>query len=166
MDVKSWIADELRTPLERELIKAFETELVGRFGTTDFVVDEQNFEHVCWELNTYCPETLQSALPYVLVGFLRKRELTREEAIAITPVAMFLNIRSYPHSDLRENLGDWRSALARAQGKEGEVSGFSEYQAHAIRLWLEAVRNSGVFLTEETTTTDLNYAIAYWSDRE
>jgi hypothetical protein len=163
---ESWIPEEVRVSVEPELLKAFETELLKQFGSIDFVIDEQKFVLVCEEMESYTPETLASALPYVLVGFLRLRELTVEQAIAIASVLMLLNVRDYPFSDPRENPEDWQSALARAKDREKAVFYFSDHQSHAIRLWLEAVRNSHVFLPGESAYTDLNYAIAYWSDRE
>ncbi|MCE5269151.1 MAG: hypothetical protein LLG00_14845 [Planctomycetaceae bacterium] len=163
---RSWIADEVRDSICGELAAAFETELTEHFGTSDFRVDKTNFEFVCQELIGYDRETLKSALPYVLIGIFRWNELSADDSAALSFVVAFLNVRSYPYSDPRGKTGDWESALKRAQEKEETVACFSDRQAHAIRLWLDAVCNSDTFFTGESANRDVHYAIAYWIDRE
>jgi hypothetical protein len=52
------------------------------------------------------------------------------------------------------------------QEKDAAVSSFSVREARAIRLWLEAVRGSGVFRLDSSAGEYLGYALAYWRERE
>ena len=54
-----------------------------------------------------------------------------------------------------------------AREREDEVSPlFTKRQARAIRVWLEVVRDSGVFSPESIEYEDIGFALEYWSERE
>jgi hypothetical protein len=166
MDNMPWIADEARASIEAKLIEAFKTELTTGAARTDVVIDEQRFKLLREELYLYYPDDLQVALPYIMIGFLRFGVPTVWDVVELGAVILFLNIADHPYDDPLENPDDWQRARESAQFKERAVSKISGRQACAIRLWLEAVRDSGIFFPDDADSEHLGYAIAYWSERE
>jgi hypothetical protein len=165
MDSKPWITGEMRTSIEAELIGAFKTDLINGPAGMELVVDEQKFKFVREELQTYSPETLHGALPYVLIGFLRFGMPTAWDVSCLGCVVSFLNIKLHPYDDPDESYR-WEEMRRISQWREKAVSRFSVRQVRAIRLWLEAVRDSGIFLPDWVDSDQLGYAIAYWSGGE
>jgi hypothetical protein len=166
MNNQPWIADDVRASLEGELIEAFKTELTEGPAGTGLIVDEQRFKFVRQELGMYYPDDLHGALPYVLIGFLRFGVPALPDENDLAHVVQLLNIRCHGYDNPHENPVHWQEMRRIARSQEEAVSQFSKRQARSIRLWLEAIQNSKVFLPEWSTSEDLGYAIAYWLERE
>jgi hypothetical protein len=101
-----------------------------------------------------------------LVGFLRFGVADVKDEVYLGYVLMFLNARGYPWDDPSETPEQQRLRRTMGLKKEQSVSGFSDREAHAIRLWLEAVRESGVFCDDDYESKNLRYALIYWRCRE
>ena len=147
--------------IDSETAARLKSELVAAFGVSGPPLEEWRFKLVREELLGYYPDDLLIAVPYVLRGFLRfgVRDSLDEDALDF--VLLFLDIECRLNDELTGgSLSEGVRKLARS--KEASVSGFSDRQAYAIRLWLEAVGACGVLFDQEK----VNCAIEYWSRRE
>ncbi len=118
------------------------------------------------ELELYEPDDLHGALPYVLIGFLRFGVADTTDRVHLGYVLMFLNARGYPWDDPSKTPAQRKLCRTMGLEKEQYVSGFSVREARAIRLWLEAVRDSGIFHPDDYASENLGYALTYWQARE
>ena len=157
MNRRHWIPDEAARMIEAKLREAFGCEAV---------VEEEKFKLVRDELELYEPDDLHGALPYVLIGFLQFGVADVKDEVHLGYVLMFLNARGYPWDDPSKTPEQQKLYRTMGLEKEQSVSGFSVREAHAIRLWLEAVRDSGIFYLDDNDSENLGYALAYWQARE
>jgi hypothetical protein len=146
--------------IDKKIVARIELELRLAFGISDPIIDEKKFKLVRQELYLYYPDTLQRALPYVLIGFLRFG-VGPEDTSALDEVIQFLNIKGEPYDERYETRNSWQRIRKNDKDKEEAVSQYSNRQAHAITIWLEAMQ---IFVTS-VGTERLGYAIAYWSER-
>ena len=157
MNSRNFISDKAAREIESELREAF---------GSDEIIEEEKFLLVRGELELFEPKDLHGALPYILIGFLRFGISDVTDEVYLGYVFQFLNIRNDPWDRPDENRAAQELARRRVQEREAGVSSFSVREARAIRLWLEAIRGSGVFRLDSSAGEDLGYALAYWRERE
>jgi hypothetical protein len=134
------------------------------FSVSDSANDEGKFRQVREELNLFCPDTLQKAVPYILIGFLRFGITSIDDEIALKDVIEFLDMNGVPRDERYESRESWKEIRRIEQSKREAVSQFSESQGNAIRIWLETMLDFRFI--EFLDSKRLNSAIAYWSDRK
>ena len=155
-----WISPALCASLEAELVKVFRDDLtIGPDGKS-VVLAADWFEPIRQGLLTFYSWDLRELLPALLFGFLRFGVPTVSDSVRLEELIQFLNIGC-------EGYSDWPAGQGMVDHQKETACLFSESQSHAIRLWLEAVRDSDAlsFAYDSEKPSDLDYAIAYWASR-
>lgn len=149
--------------IDRQTAERVASEVRKAFGMEDLLLEEERYKYIRQELYLYYPDDLLVGIPYTLLGYLQFGVPTDADFGDLIVVLQFLNIESHPYVDPESHIPGLSESQQIAQEKKSSVAGLSREQARAIRVWLEAIKDCGIFWYD---TEELDYALAYWRQHE